>query len=230
MFKRVTMTLVLLASIGLTISPVSAAVDWNLDMLGFSSNSQFFVLAESVVEDGSGIPRAKIIIADVATNHCVQGGCLESRGSDNGGDTEQDALQKIYQQTWPLRQKLGLTPPQTGYLANGPFFGEDDNTAHYSYNDRKIYVTLLQKTVPGEDDFHQKAAVQITINTSNETSHHVEKVLDSLNNYRENAQKYQLGRIYVSPDRKSVAILVHVFYRGFEGYDIRTIVQTVQLF
>jgi len=229
MFKRITITLILLAGIVLTISPVSAAVDWNLDMLGFSSNSQFFILAESVVEDGSGIPRAKIIIADVATNQCVQGGCLESTSSPNG-DTEQDALQQIYQKTWTLRKELGLTPPQSGYLANGPFFGEDDNTAHYSYNDQKIYVTLLQKTVPGEDDFNQKAAIQMTMSTSNETGQHVKKVLDSLNNYRENAQKYQLGRLYVSPDRKSVAILVHVFYRGFEGYDIRTIVQSAQLF
>jgi predicted secreted protein len=232
MFKRVTITLALLASFPLTLSSVSADVDWNIDMLGFSADSKYFVLAESVTGDGAGIASAKIIIADVATNKCVRGGCQSASGSENNLRTEQAVLKEVYKKTWRLRKRLKLTPPQTGYLANGPYFPFDETgkNARYSINDRRIYVSMQQKAVPGPDEFQKKAAVQITVRAFGEMGNDVTKVLDSLNNYRESAQKYQLGRLYISPDNKRIALLVHVYYRGFEGYDIRTIVQTANLF
>ncbi len=232
MFKRVTIPLALLASFPLTLSSVSADVDWNIDMLGFSADSKSFILAESVTGDGSGIASAKIIIADVATNKCVRGGCQSASGSESYLKTEQKVLKEVYKKTWRLRKRLKLTPPQTGYLAKGPYFPYDETckNARYSADDRRIYVSMQQKAVPGPYEFHKKAAVQITVRAFGEMGNDVTKVLDSLNNYREYAQKYQLGRLYISPDNKRIALLVHVYYRGFEGPDIRTIVQTANLF
>lgn len=210
-----------LVSFWLVTSSVFAAGEGNLKMLGFSSDSQFFVLTESVIEDGSGIASAKIIIADVATNKCVSGGCFSREGSEE--DTEQQVLHKIYQKTWKLRKKLKLTPPRTGYQA------KKLKANYYRHDNLKIYVDMRQKTVPGPYEFHERAAVQLTVSAVGKKGK-VTKVLDSLSNYRQDVQKYELGRLFVSPDKKSITILVRVFFRGFEGPDIRTIVQTAKLF
>ncbi len=228
MLKRIPIILTLLACFWLISPSVLAAGEGNIQMLGFSSDSRFFVLAESVIEDGSGIPSAKMMIANIATNQCVRGGCLSLSGSTEN-DTEQEVLNKIYRKTWLLRKKLKLTPPQTGYQAKGPFFDNQRNRVYYTHDNQKIYVSMQQEVVPGPYGFHEKAAVQITVNVFDKNNP-VTKVLDSTNNYRMDAQSYQLGRLFVSPDKKSIAILVRVFYRGFEGPDIRTLVQTAPLF
>jgi predicted secreted protein len=225
MLKRFIIALVLV-SFWFT-SSVFAAGEGNLNMLGFSSDSQYFVLIESVIEDGSGIPTAKIIIAEVATNKCVRGGCFSTEGSEE--DEEQQVLSKIYKKTWKLRKKLKLTPPRRGYQAKGPLFDKKRKTNYYVYGNQKIYVKLEEKAVPGPYEFQEKAAVQLTVNAVGKKSK-VTKVLDSLKNHRQDAQKYELGDLFFSPDKNSIAILVRVFYRGFEGADIRTIVQTAKLF
>ncbi|OQY55471.1 MAG: hypothetical protein B6247_07610 [Candidatus Parabeggiatoa sp. nov. 2] len=155
---------------------------------------------------------------------------LENRtkGSQRSLQKNVETPQKAETHTAANRLSLKLTPPQTGYLAKGPYFPYDETckNARYSADDR----SMQQKAVPGPDEFHKKAAVQITVRAFGEMGNDVTKVLDSLNNYRKSAQKYQLGRLYISPDNKRIALLVHVYYRGFEGPDIRTIVQTANLF
>ncbi|MDM8557257.1 DUF2259 domain-containing protein [Candidatus Parabeggiatoa sp. HSG14] len=225
MLKRFIMALALLVSF---CTSSFAAGEGKLNMLGFSSDSQFFVLIESVIEDGSGIPTAKIIIADIATNECVRSGCFSKEGSEEEDD-ELQVLSKVYQKTWKLRKKLKLTPPRIGYQAKGPLFDKERKTNYYVYDNQKIYVDMQQKTMPGPDEFYEKAAVQLTVSSVSKKDK-VKKVLDSLSNYRQGVQKYELGNLYVSPDKKSIAILVRVFYLGFEGADIRTIVQTAKLF
>jgi predicted secreted protein len=91
-------------------------------------------------------------------------------------------------------------------------------------------VNLQQKAVRGSSEFYKKAAVQLTVNTTDENGQRITKVLDSLDNFRRNAQRYQLDRLLVSPDNKSIAILVRVYYRGLESPYIRAIVQTAKLF
>jgi len=226
MFKRFIIALTLI-NFWLATASVFAAGEGNLKMLGFSSDSQFFILTESVREDASGIPSAKIIIADVATNQCVDGGCFSKEGAEE--DTEQQVLHKIYQQTWKRRKKLKLTPPKTGYQAKGPRFDKKRKTSYYVHDNLKIYVDMQQKAVPGPYEFYEKAAVQLTVSAVGKKGK-VTKVLDSLSNYRQDAQRYELGRLFVSRDKKSIAILVRVFFRGFEGPDIRTIVETAKLF
>jgi predicted secreted protein len=217
--KHFTITLILLASFGLTISQVSATVDWNLDMLGFSSDSKFFILVESITEAGSGIARARIMIIDVASNKCVRGGCVSASGSKKNPRTEKAVLRKVYRKTWKLRRRLRLTPPKLGYKTSGPILYEQCKTV-YVYQNQKIHVRMRQNIRP------KKASVQLEVSIGDTT-----KTLDSLNNYRNYVQKYNLSRLFLSPNKKSIAILIRIFYREPEGeFEIRTLVQTVKLF
>jgi predicted secreted protein len=220
MLKYFIMILVLLVSLVPSLSEASPFTRWNLDMLGFSANSKYFVIVESVTEAGSGIARAKLMVKNVATNQCVRGGCLFASGSEKNLGTEKMLLRQVYRKTWKIRKNRQLTPPRGGYRAEGPFFEEDCNSAYYLYDNQKIVVRMQQKS-----SWPQKASVQLEVSVGN-----LKKKLDSLDNYREDAQKYQLGYLFVSPNKRSLVILVYVFYQAIEGQELTTIVQTTRLF
>ncbi len=234
MFKYSTMTLILLSLFGPSLCLGAPIMYWNLDMLGFSANSQSFILVESITEDYTDtvdIASARIMIIDVATNECLHGGCLSVHDTQDDGKselpkTEEDQLQAVYSKTWRLRKKRKLTPPKIGYTTEGPFFDEDNcKTAYYLFQDQPIWVTLLQNIVSYRHA--PKASLQLEVNREN-----ISKTIDSIENYRDNAQRYQLGRLFVSPNQKNMAILIHVSYSNPESksVDVRTLVQTAKLF
>jgi len=106
------MTLILLSLLGPNRCLGAPIVYWNLDMLGFSANSQSFILVESITEDYTDtvdIASARIMIIDVATNECLHGGCLSVHDTQDDGKselpkTEEDQLQAVYSKTWRLRK------------------------------------------------------------------------------------------------------------------------------
>ncbi len=234
MFKYSTMTLILLSLLGPNLCLGAPIMYWNLDMLGFSANSQFFILVESITEDYSDTvdgASARIMIMDVAKNKCLDGGCLSVHGTQDEGKselpkTEEAQLRAVYSKTWRLRKKRKLTPPKIGYTTEGPFFEENNcKTAYYLFQDQQIGVTLQQNIVPYK--YARKASVQLEVSRED-----ISKTIDSIENYRDNAQRYQLGRLFVSPNQKNMAILIHVFYYNSESksVDVRTLVQTAKLF
>jgi predicted secreted protein len=226
MFKRFIIILVLLANA----FPIAVAIDWNLDMLGFSPNSKYFVLAESMTERSTGIARAKINIMNVAINGCVQNGCLTASGSEKNLKTEDKVLNELYRKTQYLRQRLGLTQKRLGgYQAEGPFFRGDNCNGHayYLYDNLTFSVRLQQQGRTGVYPPYTKAAMQLNVTLE---EYDVTVVLDSLDNYREFIDRYQLGYLFVSPNKTNVAILVYAYHRGVDGEDIRTMVKTTTFF
>lgn len=220
MFKLLTIILVLYTYVLVTVADASPFTRWNLDMLGFSSDSNSFVIAESVTEAGTNIARASIRVTDVATSQCVQGGCLFASGSEDKLRTERDVLKEVYKKTWKLRNRLKLIPLRGGYRAKGPVFEDGCHLAYYWYDNQKIMVRMQQQT-----SWPQQASVQLEV-----TIDSLQKTVDSLNNYREGAKKYQLGSLFVSPNNRSLAILVYVFYKTVDGQEVRTFVQTATFF
>jgi len=229
MFKQRFIILVLLST-GLISFPISAMIDWNLDMLGFSPNSKFFVLVESMTEGNTGIARAKINVMDVAINGCVQNGCLTASGSQENLKTEDKVLNELYGKTKGLRQRLSLTQKQLGgYQAEGPFFQGNNcsGNAYYLYDNLKFSVRLQQKSTTGVYVPYKKTSMQLDVTLED---YNVTVVLDSLDNYREFIDKYQLGYMFVSPNKTNIAILIYAYHRGVDGEDIRTQVETTTFF
>ena len=189
----------------------------NITMLGFSSDSEHFLMIALGSDDGAGVARAKIMIVDLATNRCVPGGCQKAQGTWDATRTEPDVIDEVLKKTWQLRQKLQLTPPQGSYYAKGHF--ENNSTAIYNYYlHKKIRAQLLQKV---EENQH-KASMQLKVNIGNR-----EKTLDSLDNYRNFALEYQLeDSLFISPDGKGFVFLIKVIYPD-GGYDF--IVQTMKV-
>ena len=220
MLKHFTIILVLYTSISVTVAEASSFNRWNLDMLGFSSDSNTFVIVESITET-SDRARATIRVTDVATNQCVERGCLFVSDSEDQFRTERQVLKEVYKQTWKLRNRLKLTPPRGGYRAKGPFFDEDDcQSAHYWYDNQKITVRMQQ-----QNSWPQQSAVQLKV-----TIGELQKNVDSLSNYRKGARKYQLGSLFISPNNRSLAILVYVIYNTVDGQEVRTLAQTATFF
>jgi hypothetical protein len=212
--------LVLAGSPGLTIATTGG--DINIAMLGFSSDSKYFVMTALSTADAAGVTSAKIMIINVATNKCVRGGCKRASkrvSEEDAHRTEEDVIEKdvieeVLKKTWLLRRKLQLTPLR-GYWAKGHFDGS--STAVYNYVHKKIRVHLLQKV----NEAQMKASMQLEVSMGN-----VKKTLDSLNNYRDSALKYQLDdSLFISPNEKCFAFLVKVHYPDGD-YDF--IVQTVK--
>ncbi|MDM8558069.1 hypothetical protein [Candidatus Parabeggiatoa sp. HSG14] len=209
------------------ITIVSAANNWNLDRVGFSSNSRYFIIVESRT-DKAGIASARMEIVNTKTNECVRGGCQTISGSKGDLKNEEDILNKLYGKTWRLRARLKLTPSRIGDRAKGPFFEEDCNTAYYLYNNQKIHVQMQQDVI-SLSYYHKKASLQIEVNIGDVT-----KILDSLENYRDYTQKYRLNHLLISPNKKRFALLVMVFYgdgkKGKKWLENYTIVHTATLY
>lgn len=198
-------------------------------MLGFSPDSQFLILVESMTEENFGIARAKMTIVQVANNVCISGGCISASGSKEDLKTEEEVLAEIYNKTWDLRKRLKLTQKELGgYRVKGPFFrGKPCGTTYYSYKNRQIFVDIQQKVTTGIYHPYKKAAMQLEIKME---GYHLPIILDSLENYREFIEKYYLGYLLVSPNQTGIAILVYAHHKGIDGEDIRTIVKTSSIF
>jgi len=211
--------LIFVGSTGLSIATTGG--DLNIAMLGFSSDSKYFVMTVLDNGDAAGVVSAKIMIVNVATNKCVRGGCQKAskRVREEDAFTKQDVFEKdvldeVLKKTWLLRKKLQLTPPR-GYFAKGHF--EGDGAAVYNYVHKKIRVLMLQKV--NEDQM--KASMQLEVSMDN-----FKKTLDSLNNYRSSALEYKLDdSLFISPNERCFAFLVRVNYPDGH-YDF--IVQTVK--
>jgi hypothetical protein len=230
MFKYTIITLILILShFGTSLCSAAPISYWNLDMLGFSSNSRFFILVESMAEQTTA--SARIIIMDVTKNQCLEGGCFfvdstQYEPKNTQVESEEDLLEIVYSKSWRLRKKRKLTRPKIGYTTSGPFFDENNcKTAYYLFQDQPIWVTLKQDIIPYRRT--RKASVQLEVSGEN-----FSKTIDSIKNYRDQAQHYQLGRLFVSPNRKNLAILIHVAYYNAESesVEVRTLVQTAKWF
>jgi predicted secreted protein len=214
-------------------------------MAGFSADSTHYIYLESSRDTGAGIPLVDLQIVNLASNQCVQNGCVSTDyGEAQAGRTLLSAENDLLRQTFLLRQQLRLTPPIPGIPL--PIVARSrtpDNTEFVTVrlgNQRNIQRNIQRNTQqflrlqlqqrhdaahakgnPGRD--RSAMQLQITYNDQNHT-------LDSLDNLRDGVLRYSIRDVYLSPDRRNLVVLVSMIKPTFEGQLETTLVQGVDLF
>ena len=188
-------------------------------MAGFSPDGNYFIYLESSRDTGAGVPKLRLQLVDVASNRCVENGCIETRsGEKDAGTPIADAETALLKQTWKVRQDLNLTPPVTGteipILSRSRAADGSETVTVRLNNSEPLTLYLQQKRA------QDKAAMQLAVNHNGQ-----KRSLDSLNNLRDNVLDYSIRQVTLSPDGKRVAILITATKPTFEGTLGTTIVQ-----
>lgn len=169
---------------------------------GFSADGRYFVLADAI--GGFPLqPEARIFVVEVASNDCVPGGCQSLEGDWDSDADEIAVLSRLEASTAPLREGLGLVPPQDAQRFAPRSLGED--LVAYDIGDRTVEVLLRQDTVGDIGEW--KSSLELEIRAGETV-----RELDSLDDYREGIFGYRLRDLYLSSDGKSIAIVVEMHY------------------
>ena len=169
---------------------------------GFSADGKSFVLADTI--NGFPLqPEARIFVVDVPSNDCVAGGCDTMRGDWDNDVDEDVVLNRLEERTSDLRERLGLVLPQ-GAARFAPRELTDELVA-YNLGEQTIEVLLRQDTVGDIGEW--KSSLRLEVRAGDTVQE-----LDSLERYRDEVAGYRLGDLYVSPDGRSVAIIVEMMY------------------
>lgn len=188
-------------------------------MAGFSPDSNYFIYLESSRDTGAGVPKSVLQLVDVASNRCVENGCIETRYGEKEAETHTaEAETDLLKQTWKVRQDLNLTPPIAGteipILSRSRAVDGSETVTIRLHNSQPLQLRLRQKST------QDRASMQLRVNYNGQ-----ERSLDSLNNFRDYVLDYSIRQVTLSPDGKRVAVLITATKPTFEGTLGTTIVQ-----
>jgi len=189
-------------------------------MAGFSTDGNYFIYLESSRDTGAGIPKAALQLVNVASNRCVENGCIETRYGEEEAATEiAEAETALLKQTWKVRQDLNLTPPVAGTdlpILSRARAADGTETVTVKPTDTSPRLQLRLRQTSAQD----KAAMQLEVNYDGQ-----QRSLDSLSNFRTNIMDYAIRKVTLSPDGKRVAVLITTTKPTFEGTLGTTLIQ-----
>ncbi|HEY9883330.1 MAG TPA: DUF2259 domain-containing protein [Thermosynechococcaceae cyanobacterium] len=189
-------------------------------MSGFSTDGNYFIYLESSRDTGAGIPKAALQLVNVASNRCVENGCIETRYGEEEAATETaEAETALLKQTWKVRQDLNLTPPVAGTdlpILSRARAADGTETVTVKPTDTSPRLQLRLRQTSAQD----KAAMQLEVNYDGQ-----QRSLDSLSNFRTNIMDYAIRKVTLSPDGKRVAVLITTTKPTFEGTLGTTLIQ-----
>jgi predicted secreted protein len=195
---------------------------------GFSADGRHFIYLESSRDTGAGIPKSSLQVVNVATNACVENGCLSTRYQESDAGLQMsDAEENLLQKTWSMRQVLKLTPPVSGTalpVIERSRTKDGIETVTVIGDEAKMQLRLQQQQIRsalnGGTAEQDKAAMQIQVSYDGK-----QRSLDSLNNFRDRVLEYSIREVRLSPDGKRVAVLLTATTQTFEGTLGTTLVQ-----
>ena len=183
-------------------SEANCGINGNIRNAGFSQEGKYFVLADAI--DGFPLlPEARIFVVEVTSNECVSGGCQSLEGEFESDDDQNSVLKRLEKSTFLLRKNLGLTRPYEAERIVPNSFA--NGLVSYDIGEQTIEVLLQQKNIGDMGD--RKSSLQLEVRAGNAV-----RKLDSIDKYRNNIVSYRLGDLYLSPNGKSIAIIVEMKY------------------
>ena len=188
-------------------------------MAGFSPDGNYFIYLESARDTGAGVPKSMLQLVDVATNRCVENGCVETRYDEKEAQMKTaEAETALLKQTWKVRQDLNLTPPIAGtdvpILSRSRAVDGSETVTIRLRDSQPLKLHLQQKRST------DKASMQLGVTYDGQ-----QRSIDSLNHFRDNVVDYSIRQVTLSPDGKRVAVLITATKPTFEGTLGTTIVQ-----
>lgn len=202
-------------------------------MAGFSADGDYFIYLESSRDTGAGIPKSTLQVVDLPSNNCLKNACLKTRyGESDSNLSLEVAENSLLGQTWSLRQDLQLTSPAAGkrlpVLSRSRTTDGTETMTVRLANNQPLQLRLQQKRILATDDGQEftkdRAAMQIEVNYNGQR-----RSLGSLDQLRDYVLDYSIREVKLSPDGKSVVVLVTAMEPTFEGTLATTVVQGFEL-
>lgn len=197
-------------------------------MAGFSPDGNYFIYLESSRDTGAGIPKSQLQVIDVSANACIENGCLETSYREPEASLSlSEAEDELLKQSWKVRQTLKLTPPAKGESL--PILSRSRNSegtetilVRLAGEQEPLRLQLRQRQTGSEVE--RQTAMQLDVFYQGQR-----RSLDSLSNFRERVLDYSIREVRLSPDGKSIAVLITTTKPTFEGTLGTTLVQSFAL-
>jgi predicted secreted protein len=201
--------------------------------LGFNPDSSVFMFGQYGIDEESSRPYAESYIVDVAANEFVPEG---SAGiiADSPAQPGQDGLRALFSligRQQELIREYGLEHLQTGRLVYLYINGSEpkreisfrDFNSGYSYK-----INLNQDVRDGADG--PEAAFHISLTATGPDGTREARTIGLPDYYRTDINNYNIKQVLLSPDEKSVIIVVEKILDSEEGRHVRYMVETARLY
>ncbi|HEY9637913.1 MAG TPA: DUF2259 domain-containing protein [Coleofasciculaceae cyanobacterium] len=202
---------------------------------GFSPDSRYYIYLESSRNSVTDVPTAQIQIVDVATNSCVNKGCLKTDYDNSSSSLSNQAAENdLLKKTLEIRQTLKLNQLKVGIelpISSHSVKPDRSEMVQVRLNNKPepLEIRLEQKYIPsifsrqGFGDV-ERAAMRLVINYNNR-----KLTLGDLNNYREAVKNYSIREVRLSPNGNNVVVLIDMTQPTYEGVLQTTFVQSFPL-
>ncbi|KGE71959.1 DUF2259 domain-containing protein [Spirochaeta lutea] len=204
--------------------------------LGFSQDSKTFVFGQYGIDKNTSIPFASIFFVDVAQNEFTSQGVHSyepqhpvSLGQDGSG-----ALYNLLHTVTPLVQRWSIDHTAQGRLVYLYINGDipKEQIRFRDFNTETQYDLHLKQTArtTSEESPQSEAAFHIQLTATPKDGQVRAYTVGIPDFYRRGVSSYRLKQVILSPDEKSVIMVVEkVMQQDTNGASIRYMVETVKV-
>lgn len=201
--------------------------------LGFSPDSGTFVFGQFGINRTTSAPFASLFVVDVERNDFVRNGTFRSTETEpvSVGQNGSGALYNLIHQASPLIQQHQVNHSLQGRLVylfiNGQeprsriTFRDFNNSNHYEIN------LVQQSRGSGET---QAAAFHLRVSATTSAGRVVDQTIGLPDFFRAGISRYRIRQVVLSPDERSIIVVVERIAVTPEGERIEFMVETARLF
>lgn len=201
--------------------------------LGFSPDSRTFVFGQFGVNRNTSAPFASLFVVDVERNDFVRNGTFRSTEQDpvSVGQNGSGALYNLIHQAAPIIQQQRVNHSLQGRLVylfiNGQeprsriTFRDFNNSNHYEIN------LVQQSRGSGET---QSAAFHLRVSATTSAGRVVQQTIGLPDFFRPGISRYLIRQVLLSPDERSLVVVVERIAQTPQGERIDFMVETAKLF
>jgi len=222
-----------LMMITLCSAPLFAGDVANFLNLGFSEDSSTFMFGQYGIDEESSRPFAESYIVDVEANEFVPGGSAQIV-ADTPAVPGQDGIGALFNLTGRQRdisEEYNIDHLNMGRLVylyiNGSEPKREINFRDFNTG-RRYTISLIQSVRGTEED--PEAAFHINLSSETADGEREVRTIGLPNYYRRNFNNYNIKQVLVSPDERSVIIVVEKILDYEGGRYLRYMVETARLY
>jgi len=227
--KRSVLTILILLSVIVTASAGDAARFVNL---GFSPDSRVFMFAQHGISQDNGFPFAEIYAVDVPDNSFVSGGVARetyriplSPGQDGSG-----ALYSLLPEMTDVVDRYRINHLSQGRLVYVLINGSEvrDRVEFRDFDSGNRYeIEITQERRGSGNDV--RAAFHLDVTTHLASGGVLTHRVGRPGYFRDDIDRYRINQVIVSPDERSIVVVIERIRDLESGMRIRYMVETVKL-
>ena len=194
--------------------------------LGFSPDGKYFAFSQYGIQDGSGFPYADIYIVNVEKNTYVAGGVYKNK-FDSIVDPRTEGLHVLLElriQADSLFRLLQIESQKQGITLYQNKMRESINIS-WTNNKDKLYKASLEQISKTYNEIGVQSAFHLILEQSNSTI----LTIGDKQRFRPYVRRYDIDRVITNHEQTSYVFVIQMTRMGFEGPDIRYMVETVRL-